>query len=232
MSTTRTAALVIVLALATLGLLAAGCGEVDSEGALVDTEASAAELEGSADPTAPVELDSAEPLALALGHRGDDPGDDDDCVEGEIALCYDGPADTAGIGACRPGVRQCDAHGHWGSCLDAVEPDEEESCNGIDDTCDGVVDEGCCEVDEACEPERPADFCSDTLVTITCEAGSDCVCPAGQWCLLQCPEGGCVFRWESQSCATLQCDSCDCAAVAPPAGIEAAASACWHRLAP
>jgi hypothetical protein len=228
MSTPRNATLPIILSVA-LGLVAASCAEVDGDGEPLGAEARAEDLEGTVDPAAPVELDEASPIALDVG----DPGDDDaDCVEGDSAPCYDGPAESLGVGECRAGVRFCNARGHWGRCLDAVEPEEEESCNGVDDTCDGVVDEGCCEVDESCEPERLADYCSETLVTITCEAGTDCVCPAGQWCHLECPDGGCVFRWESESCATLECDSCDCAAVAPPAGIDAVATACWRHVAP
>lgn len=230
MATTRTVALSIVLSVA-LCLAAAGCVEVDDDGLPVDAEASAVELAGALDPAAPVELEEAMPIALDARDPGDD-DEDAECVAGEVEPCYDGPDETLGVGECRAGLRTCDDRGRWGRCADAIEPEEEESCNGVDDTCDGVVDEGCCEVDEACEPERLADSCSDTLVTITCEAGADCVCPAGEWCHLQCPEGGCVFRWEAGSCATLECDSCDCAAVAPPAGIEAVASACWRRLAP
>jgi len=231
MSRSRTIGPVVALAVSmlVLGLAGAGCGEVD-EGSLEDLSAPLALEELLVvDPGIPVDHDDLEPDE----DDGDDDDDDDDpeCVAGEVEACYEDSHETRGVGACRDGLRTCLDDGSWGPCEDSFGPDD-ETCNGEDDDCDGVVDEGCCVVAEACEPERQGDFCSDTLVTIVCEAGTDCVCPAGEWCHLQCPDGGCVFRWETGSCATLECASCDCAAVAPPPGEPSAASACWQRLAP
>jgi hypothetical protein len=42
-------------------------------------------------------------------------------------------------GPCRAGTRTCTATGTWSSCSDAVAPIT-ETCNDIDDDCDGVVD--------------------------------------------------------------------------------------------
>ncbi|MFH2007689.1 MAG: MopE-related protein, partial [bacterium] len=46
------------------------------------------------------------------------------------------------VGICRSGFATC-AGGTWGSCVGQVGPAEEEICNGLDDNCDGSVDEGC-----------------------------------------------------------------------------------------
>ena len=43
------------------------------------------------------------------------------------------------IGTCAFGERKC-INGAWSTCSGAVEPDEEE-CNGLDDDCDGLIDE-------------------------------------------------------------------------------------------
>lgn len=42
-------------------------------------------------------------------------------------------------GPCRPGTRTCSAPGTWSSCSDVVAPSN-ETCNDIDDNCDGIVD--------------------------------------------------------------------------------------------
>lgn len=56
--------------------------------------------------------------------------------------CYSGPEGTAGRGPCREGKRTCDAAGFWLECVDEVAPAEAELCNGIDDDCNGVTDDG------------------------------------------------------------------------------------------
>jgi hypothetical protein len=48
---------------------------------------------------------------------------------------------TSEIGECRYGRETCSG-GHWGTCSGSVEP-QSESCDGRDNDCDGVVDEGC-----------------------------------------------------------------------------------------
>jgi len=64
------------------------------------------------------------------------------CLPGEIAACYDGPATTIGVGACKEGTKTClaDGSGH-SDCENAVLP-QQETCNGVDDDCDGTIDNG------------------------------------------------------------------------------------------
>lgn len=70
-----------------------------------------------------------------------------DCVPGATQACYLGSPALAGIGACAKGTQTCVAGGtnefkanRWGSCTGSVAP-LTESCNGIDDDCNGIVDE-------------------------------------------------------------------------------------------
>ncbi len=63
------------------------------------------------------------------------------CQDGTTEDCYTGPSGTAGRGECERGERTCNG-GDFGSCMNEVTP-EPEKCNGLDDDCDGTVDEGC-----------------------------------------------------------------------------------------
>jgi hypothetical protein len=57
-----------------------------------------------------------------------------------VRSCYPGPAATQDVGVCRAGVEWC-ATGAWGSCTDLVLPTP-EVCDGLDNNCNGTVDEG------------------------------------------------------------------------------------------
>jgi hypothetical protein len=74
-------------------------------------------------------------------------------VTGATALCYEGPDGTQGVGACADGIRTC-ADGAWGECAGQTTP-AAETCDGLDDDCDGAVDEdvlsACGDCDAACE---------------------------------------------------------------------------------
>jgi hypothetical protein len=71
-------------------------------------------------------------------------GLDDDCngMVDELAPrgCFTGPAGAAGVGVCRAGTQAC-LMGAWGPCASEVVPSV-ETCNGLDDDCDGALDDG------------------------------------------------------------------------------------------
>lgn len=96
--------------------------------------------------------------------------------------CYEGPEETASVGACHLGTRLCSANG-WGSCRDQVQPSLEVCDNDVDDDCDGQTDEDC-----GCQPGDLVDCYegpSSTLEVGICSSGRrDCGNP-GAACLDQ-----------------------------------------------
>ncbi|MFO0756798.1 MAG: DNRLRE domain-containing protein [Byssovorax sp.] len=123
-----------------------------------------------------------------------------DCVNGATQGCYTGSAQTLGVGVCHGGTQTC-VLGHWGACQGEVKPGA-ESCNGLDDDCDGQVDEdlgsticgvGACQVmvqncvngkAQSCAPGAPgAEICDgidnncdgqvdENMPTVSCGAGA------------------------------------------------------------
>lgn len=101
--------------------------------------------------------------------------------EGVTRGCYAGPGGTANVGRCRSGTQTC-AAGTWSSSCGGQVTPMSESCNNVDDDCDGQTDEG---LAQSCV----SDTCSGTS---TCSRGSwTCSAPR------RCPSG---FSGSGSSC--------------------------------
>ena len=86
------------------------------------------------------------------------------CQPGQTKACG-----GTGLGACAQGGTQtCQANGQWGPCNGAGVPGVEQ-CNGIDDDCNGIVDDG--DLDAMC----PGGFCGDDHM---CHSNSEVPPPA------------------------------------------------------
>lgn len=121
--------------------------------------------------------------------------EDDDC-DGRIdenltQVCFSGTQDTRAKGECKDGRQTCTS-GAWGSCIGEILP-QSEVCNGKDDNCNGVVDEG--------NPSGGAG-CSDTTKKGLCIQGK-----------LSCQNGSlvCVSQVNpvTEICGNSKDDSCD-----------------------
>lgn len=121
-----------------------------------------------------------------------------------------GNTDGDAFEACRPGEAPpvCDCNDR----VATIFPDAPETCNGMDDDCDGRIDEiaDCC---PACEGmEERADTCTETGACVcAAEGAGDAPCPAGQ----DCCAGGCAdLDTDFDNCGlcnagcTNQADSC------------------------
>mgnify|MGYP000907104957 FL=1 len=65
------------------------------------------------------------------------------CIPNEEKPCYSGPPSTLNVGTCHGGMAACEPSGiGFGLCVGEVVPKNEEVCfNGLDDDCNGVVDD-------------------------------------------------------------------------------------------
>ncbi len=80
---------------------------------------------------------------------------DEDADGNPIATsCYTGPEGTSGEGLCSDGIWTC-SEGRFGPCIGQIRPTD-EICNGNDDDCDGIADEGMPE-ECACDPNANPD---------------------------------------------------------------------------
>ena len=94
-----------------------------------------------------------------------------ECRNGSSRACYSGKAGTSGKGACRAGVQIC-KDGKWDNGCRGQVTTGTETCNDLDDDCDGNVDNG---LERDCYSGPPG-----SVGKGECRAGRQ-TCTAGRW---------------------------------------------------
>ncbi|HEY4238603.1 MAG TPA: MopE-related protein [Kofleriaceae bacterium] len=106
---------------------------------------------------------------VACGPSARNAADDDDddnstCQPGSTSDCYDGADGTEGVGPCHAGTRVCGDDSHWGSCSNEVVPVAENCTDGVDNNCNGQVDEDVDEDGDGFTSCGGGDCCDSTAV--------------------------------------------------------------------
>lgn len=129
-----------------------------------------------------------------------------ECTPNAVEPCYSGPIPTKDVGACKSGMRTCDATGTFGACVGEIVPVAETCATPEDDDCDGMANE---EGDQCvCLPGASVSCYTgpaNTMGVGLCAAGTTICDAQGQ------PSGSCDGQVlpALENCLALSDEDCD-----------------------
>ncbi len=101
------------------------------------------------------------------------------CSDGEESTCFSGDPSILNIAgvACKAGKMNCIGGELWGDCIGEIVP-QMETCNGIDDDCDGIIDNNAVDGNACgfCNDDVPLEICGDGIDN-DCDTFIDENCP-------------------------------------------------------
>ncbi|MFK7999254.1 MAG: hypothetical protein AB8H86_06635 [Polyangiales bacterium] len=160
-----------------------------------------------------------EPRTEVCGNGVDDDADGRidngcDCTVGTVRACWLGPVGADEVGECSAGQQACEPEGEvgvWGLCVDQDLPSTEISATGLDEDCDGLVDES----DARCVSTVQIEAACDDGVDDDCNGLIDCEDPAcrdDDVCTMSCtPTEAVCWGGADEDCdGSIDCDDDDC----------------------
>jgi len=137
-----------------------------------------------------------------------------DCTVGTVRPCWLGPVGAEHVGECHPGQQACEPEGEigvWGLCVDQALPAVEISATGLDEDCDGEVDEA----DARCVSFSQIEVVCDDGLDGDCNGLSDCddpACRGDSTCTMSCsPTETVCWGGADEDCdGDADCDDVDC----------------------
>ena len=123
---------------------------------------------GGMDQPAPIVIQCSEEVCDGIDNDCNGQVDEDlACACSDDTSCYGGPPGTRGVGICQDGSRSCPTGEFWDMCSGWVGPEAAETCDdGLDNDCNGIVDDGC-EPDLPPEPDPDPETCSSEAGAIS-----------------------------------------------------------------
>ena len=138
------------------------------------------------------------------------------CSQGQSQSC-----NTGMLGVCAVGTQSCTSAGTWGPCVPTTLP-QTETCNGLDDDCDGVVDNGAscgagmiCDqgtcVPSTCTPDCVGKQCGDDGCGGSCGDCTGAICDGNSvQAASTCNAQGTCDPGATESCGVFICSGGSC----------------------